>query len=70
MAYELRDHPEIALVERTGYPSWKQPTGKRKYCCYCGDDITDDDQYEDQHYIILCKDCLLDLHKKTRFMCN
>ena len=70
MAYELRDHPEIELVERTGYPSWKQPSKKRDYCCYCGDDITDDDQYEDQHYIMLCKDCLLDLHKKTRFMCN
>lgn len=61
----LRDHPEIEMVERTGYPSWKQPSNKRIYCGECGQDITDDREiYEDEHYKYLCCDCLLLLHKK------
>lgn len=24
--YDLPDHPEIAWIERTGYPSWMQDT--------------------------------------------
>lgn len=66
----LPDHVEVQWAERTGYPSWKQPSKNRNYCCHCGEDITDDDQYEDQYYIMLCKECLLDLHKKDQFVYN
>lgn len=61
---QLRDYPEIELCERTGYPSWRQPSNKKTYCGECGRDITDADQYEDEHYKFLCEDCLLFLHKK------
>ena len=43
---QLRDHPEIEWCERTGYPSWRQPSNKKTYCGECGKDITDADQLE------------------------
>lgn len=58
----LGDHPEIESIMRTGYPTYAQP--RDIYCGECGKDITDDDQYEDEHYAYLCRECLLYFHKK------
>ena len=58
----LGDHPEIESAMRTGYPTWNQP--KDIYCGECGREITDDEQYEDEHYEYLCRHCLLMLHEK------
>lgn len=58
----LIEHPEITMIERTGYPSYAQP--ESFYCEECGDDITDDDKYEDENHEYLCQRCLLYLHKK------
>ena len=33
----MLEHPEIAWIERTGYPSWMQET----------DDLDDEDEYEE-----------------------
>ena len=57
----LRDHPEIESAIKTGHPTWAQPLNV--YCGECGKDITDDDQYEDEHYDCLCEKCLLYFHK-------
>lgn len=32
--FEIPDHPEIACIERTGYPSWMQERDE-----YCEDDL-------------------------------
>jgi formylmethanofuran dehydrogenase subunit E len=68
------EHPEIQWYMRTGYPSYAQPDlfddsfddsfDDRIYCEKCGDEITNDFQYEDEDYEYLCKDCLLDRHLK------
>lgn len=56
------EHPEISWIERTGYPSFAQP--QEMVCENCGEDITDEDWYEDENYDYLCKHCLLTLHLK------
>lgn len=56
------EHPEIAWIQRTGYPSYAQP--KEVYCGECGKNITDDDWYEDENHEFLCKECLCYFHKK------
>ena len=38
-------HPEITWIERTGYPSYNQPTSH--YCEECGKCLDDEDEYED-----------------------
>ena len=35
--FDVPDHPEIAWIERTGYPSWMQET----------DDLEADDDFEE-----------------------
>lgn len=57
----LRDHPEIACAERTGYPSWNQP--KTYICEECGEPI-EEKIYEDSNHMLLCESCLLFLHEK------
>ena len=57
----IPDHPEITWAERTGYPSWNQPSEIR--CDNCGD-IIDGEVYEDEYNESLCLDCLLKLHLK------
>ena len=56
------EHPEVTCILRTGYPSWMQP--EEIYCERCGDDISDEEVYEDDEYEYLCEDCLLEIHKK------
>ena len=56
------EHPEITWALRTGYPSWNQP--KEVFCDWCGNDIYDEEVYEDEEYECLCESCLLKLHKK------
>ena len=56
------EHPEITCTLRTGHPSWMQP--EEVFCDWCGDDISDEEVYEDEDYEYLCEDCLLKLHKK------
>lgn len=58
----MLEHPEITWAERTGYPSFNQPMAI--YCCECGNDITDEDIYEDEEYASLCENCLKRLHRK------
>ena len=58
----LGNHPEIESALKTGYPTWNQP--KIVYCDLCGDDITDEDHYEDEDFECICKSCLLSRHKK------
>ena len=55
-------HPDITWAERTGYPSWNQPTWDT--CEVCGDELSVDDTYYDCDYDYLCKSCLLQSHKK------
>ena len=57
----MLQHPEITWAERTGYPSWNQPSEIR--CDTCGD-IIEDEVYEDEYHETLCLDCLLSLHLK------
>ena len=35
--FDVPDHPEVAWIERTGYPSWMQET----------DDLDDEDDFEE-----------------------
>ena len=37
--FEIPDHPEIACIERTGYPSWMQEDDEREFY---GDDSYDE----------------------------
>lgn len=39
MFYKMLEHPEIAHIERTGYPSWMQP--KRDL------DVDDEEDWDD-----------------------
>ena len=59
---QIGNHPEIDWIERTGYPSHLQP--ETIYCDMCGEDITDEDKYEDEFNENLCERCLLKSHKK------
>ena len=62
MSYDLRDHPEVEWIERTGYPSWNQP--ESEYCEKCGDCLDSEYVYSDSIYDTLCEDCLKLLHRK------
>ena len=58
----IGDHPDIECAMRTGYPSWNQPI---TYLCEeCGRDITNTDQFEDEHHEFLCEGCLKYFHRK------
>jgi hypothetical protein len=39
----MLEHPEIAWIERTGYPSWMQPKRDLDEDDDCDDDRDDDD---------------------------
>ena len=39
--FDVPDHPEIAWIERTGYPSWMQDT----------DDLEDEDEFEEPEVV-------------------
>lgn len=56
-------HPEITWIERTGYPSWNQPSELR--CERCGD-LVEDEVFEDESHDCLCLDCLMSLHLVDR----
>ena len=54
--FEIPDHPEIACIERTGYPSWMQ------------DDVLDDeDDEEDYDREFWGDECEDDLYEETRW---
>ena len=55
-------HPEITWAERTGFPSWAQPS--ELTCELCGDELYFDAIYEDFDHDFLCECCLLKLHRK------
>lgn len=38
--FDIPDHPEIACIERTGYPSWMQET----------EDLEDEDDFEEPEF--------------------
>ncbi len=59
---EQIEHPEISWIERTGYPSFRQP--EKVYCEECERDITDERWYEDEHHEFICAECLLFFHLK------
>ena len=53
--FEIPDHPEIACIERTGYPSWMQ------------DDVLDDeDDEEDYDSEFWGDECEDDLYEESR----
>ena len=60
MPWSIPDHPDIRDIERTGYPSWNQPD-ETIYCERCGKEISDEDQFQMNHWKSLCVDCLLEL---------
>ena len=53
------EHPDITAMERTGYPTFAQPTGYT-YCDVCGRPM----EHEERYYRIrgenICVDCLED----------
>lgn len=46
MFYKMLEHPEIAHIERTGYPSWMQP---KRDLDVDEDDFDYDDDMEDDY---------------------
>ena len=56
------EHPDITSALQTGYPTWNQPD--EYFCELCGDEVSSYEIYDDFGYDILCKNCLLNLHKK------
>ena len=54
--FEIPDHPEIACIERTGYPSWMQETEVL--------DDEDDEDYESEFWGDEGED---DLYEETRW---
>lgn len=54
--FEIPDHPEIACIERTGYPSWMQETEVL--------DDEDDEDYESEFWGDEYED---DLYEETRW---
>jgi hypothetical protein len=61
----IADHPDIQWAERTGYPSWNQPSEDEERCGECGRVIEyGEDTYETSTFSILCEDCLKMLHKR------
>ena len=53
--FEIPDHPEIACIERTGYPSWMQ------------EDVLDDEEDEDYDSEFWGDDREDDLYEETRW---
>ena len=53
--FEIPDHPEIACIERTGYPSWMQE-----------DVLNDEDDEEDYDSEIWGDECEDDLYEEAR----
>ncbi len=53
--FEIPDHPEIACIERTGYPSWMQET-----------EVLDDEDEEDYESEFWGDECEDDLYEETR----
>ena len=54
-SFEIPDHPEIACIERTGYPSWMQ------------EDVLDDEDDEEDYDSEFCGDeCEDDLYEEAR----
>lgn len=49
--FDIPDHPEIACIERTGYPSWMQEDDE----VLCDED---DEDYENEFWGDDCEDCL------------
>lgn len=56
------EHPSITQTLRTGYPVKEQ--SDHTYCGECGKCVDNEDTYECRTHRILCKDCLLMLHKR------
>ena len=54
--FEIPDHPEIACIERTGYPSWMQDDVL--------DDEDDEEDYDSEFWGDERKD---DLYEETRW---
>lgn len=61
-----RDHPDIEWACRTGYGQHHQPEPLHCERCECTLD-DDDEMYSDEHYELLCLECLLELHTKRWF---
>lgn len=55
------EHPDITHVLQTGRSPWESEQSR---CERCGDELGED-VYDDLDYEYLCKDCLLELHKKA-----
>ena len=53
--FEIPDHPEIACIERTGYPSWMQD-----------DVLNDEDDEEDYDSEFWGDECEDDLYEESR----
>lgn len=53
---EIPDHPEIACIERTGYPSWMQED----------DEVLDDEDDEDYETEFWGDECEDDLYEEAR----
>ena len=53
--FEIPDHPEIACIERTGYPSWMQ------------EDVLDDEDEEDYDSEFWGDEREDDLYEETRW---
>ena len=53
--FEIPDHPEIACIERTGYPSWMQE-----------DVLNDEDDEEDYDSEFWGDECEDDLYEEAR----
>lgn len=62
MYTRVPDHPDITWAERTGYPAWNQP--KFTFCNHCGEELCEDEAFQDEQYDYLCEWCLLDLHRR------
>ena len=53
--FDIPDHPEIACIERTGYPSWMQE-----------DVLNDEDDEEDYDSEFWGDECEDDLYEESR----
>lgn len=59
---QLRDHPDIEYIMRTGYPRGSEPDVFR--CEVCEDELYEEEIYEDELHECICKYCLLRQHKR------
>lgn len=56
------EHPDITNAIRTGYPCGHEP--QPIYCERCGNDISDEEVFEDDEYEYLCVNCLMNKYEK------